>query len=102
MTFWNCASPATMLASRRNARLVPTADGVKIAETAQSGGKRDGPRNEARMAQAAQRGTRRHSHHAARIGKRSEVKEWDFTIGNRKALVSQLSRVRLRSPIYKV
>ncbi len=30
------------------------------------------------------------------------VKEWDFTIGNRKALVSQLSRVRLRSPIYKV
>src|SRR6266700_1354897 len=73
MTFSNCASPATMLASRRNARLVPTADGVKIAETAQSGGKRDGPRNEARMAQAAQRGTRRHSHHAARIGKRSEA-----------------------------
>src|SRR6266567_3631469 len=73
MTFWNCASPATMLASRRNARLVPTADGVKIAETAQSGGKRDGPRNEARMAQAAQRGTRRHSHRAARIGKRSEA-----------------------------
>ncbi len=30
-------------------------------------------RNEARMAQAAQRGTRRHSHHAARIGKRSEA-----------------------------
>ena len=32
----------------------------------------------------------------------TRVKEWDFTIGNRKALVSQLSRVRLRSPIYKV
>src|SRR5260370_9359401 len=42
-------------------------------ETAQSGGKRDGPRNEARMAQAAQRSTRRHSHRAARIGKRSEA-----------------------------
>ncbi len=44
-----------------------------MAGTAQSGGKRDGPRNEARMAQAAQRGTRRHSHHAARIGRRSEA-----------------------------
>jgi hypothetical protein len=32
----------------------------------------------------------------------SRVKERDFTIGDRKALVSQLSRVRLRSPIYKV
>jgi hypothetical protein len=29
------------------------------------------------------------------------AKEWDFSPGGRKALVSQLSRVRLRSPIYK-
>lgn len=30
------------------------------------------------------------------------AKEWDFSPVGRKALVSQLSRVRLRSPIYKV
>jgi hypothetical protein len=29
------------------------------------------------------------------------VKERDFTVGDRRALVAQLSRVRLRSPIYK-
>ena len=29
------------------------------------------------------------------------AKEWDFSPSGRKALVSQLSRVRLRSPIYK-
>jgi hypothetical protein len=29
------------------------------------------------------------------------VREWDFSPAGRKALVSQLSRVRLRSPIYK-
>ena len=32
----------------------------------------------------------------------SRVKEWNAAPGGRKALVSQLSRVRLRSPIYKV
>ena len=32
----------------------------------------------------------------------SRVKEWRAAPGGRKALVSQLSRVRLRSPIYKV
>ena len=30
------------------------------------------------------------------------AREWNVSIGGRKALVSQLSRVRLRSPIYKV
>ncbi len=30
------------------------------------------------------------------------AKEWNVSFGGRKALVSQLSRVRLRSPIYKV
>lgn len=30
------------------------------------------------------------------------AKEWDFSPSGRKALVGQLSRVRLRSPIYKV
>lgn len=30
------------------------------------------------------------------------VKEWNVSSGGRKALVAQLSRVRLRSPIYKV
>ena len=30
------------------------------------------------------------------------VKERDFSLPNRKALAAQLSRVRLRSPIYKV
>ncbi|HEV2195066.1 MAG TPA: hypothetical protein VGR55_05770 [Candidatus Acidoferrum sp.] len=30
------------------------------------------------------------------------AKEWDFSPAGRKALVSRLSRVRLRSPIYKV
>jgi len=30
------------------------------------------------------------------------VREWNAAPGGRKALVSQLSRVRLRSPIYKV
>ncbi len=30
------------------------------------------------------------------------AKEWNASPGGRKALVSQLSRVRLRSPIYKV
>ena len=29
-------------------------------------------------------------------------REWNASFGGRKALVSQLSRVRLRSPIYKV
>jgi len=32
----------------------------------------------------------------------SRVREWNAAPGGRKALVSQLSRVRLRSPIYKV
>ena len=32
----------------------------------------------------------------------SRAKEWEVSFGGRKALVSQLSRVRLRSPIYKV
>ncbi len=32
----------------------------------------------------------------------SRVKEWEVPIGDRKALVTQLSRVRPRSPIYKV
>lgn len=31
----------------------------------------------------------------------SRAKEWNVSPGGRKALVSQLSRVRLRSPIYK-
>ena len=38
-------------------------------------------------------------------GSRSLVrraKEWDFSPSGRKALVARLSRVRLRSPIYKV
>jgi hypothetical protein len=30
------------------------------------------------------------------------VKEWESSLGGRRALVSQLARVRLRSPIYKV
>jgi hypothetical protein len=30
------------------------------------------------------------------------AREWNASLGGRKALVSQLSRVRLRSPIYKV
>ena len=30
------------------------------------------------------------------------AKEWNASFGGRKAVVSQLSRVRLRSPIYKV
>ncbi|HEY6945216.1 MAG TPA: hypothetical protein VI431_08745 [Candidatus Acidoferrum sp.] len=29
------------------------------------------------------------------------AKEWDFSPAGRRAVVSQLSRVRLRSPIYK-
>ena len=32
----------------------------------------------------------------------SRAKEWQLPFGDRKALVSQLARVRLRSPIYKV
>ena len=32
----------------------------------------------------------------------SRAKEWEFRFGDRKTLVSQLARVRLRSPIYKV
>ncbi len=32
----------------------------------------------------------------------SHAKDWEVSFGGRKALVSQLSRVRLRSPIYKV
>ena len=32
----------------------------------------------------------------------SRAKEWELPFGDRKALVSQLTRVRLRSPIYKV
>ena len=32
----------------------------------------------------------------------SRAKEWEVSFGGRKALVSQLTRVRLRSPIYKV
>lgn len=32
----------------------------------------------------------------------SRAKEWNVSSGGRKALVSRLSRVRLRSPIYKV
>ncbi len=31
----------------------------------------------------------------------SRAKEWGVSFGGRKALVSHLSRVRLRSPIYK-
>ncbi len=31
----------------------------------------------------------------------SRVKEWQLPFGDRKALVSQLARVRWRSPIYK-
>lgn len=30
------------------------------------------------------------------------AKEWNLSLGCRRALVAQLSRVRLRSPIYKV
>lgn len=30
------------------------------------------------------------------------VKEWNVPLGSRRALAAQLSRVRLRSPIYKV
>lgn len=30
------------------------------------------------------------------------AKEWNVSVGGRKALAAQLSRVRLRSPIYKV
>ena len=30
------------------------------------------------------------------------AKEWELPFGDRKTLASQLSRVRLRSPIYKV
>jgi len=30
------------------------------------------------------------------------AKEWELPFGDRKTLVAQLSRVRLRSPIYKV
>lgn len=32
----------------------------------------------------------------------SNIRGWDFSPSGRKALVAQLSRVRLRSPIYKV
>jgi len=32
----------------------------------------------------------------------SRTKEWELPFGDRKALVAQLARVRLRSPIYKV
>ena len=32
----------------------------------------------------------------------SRAKEWELPFGDRKTLVSQLARVRLRSPIYKV
>ena len=32
----------------------------------------------------------------------SRAKEWELPFGDRKTLVAQLSRVRLRSPIYKV
>ena len=31
----------------------------------------------------------------------SRAKEWELPFGDRKALVSQFARVRLRSPIYK-
>lgn len=31
----------------------------------------------------------------------SRAKEWGVSFGSRKTLISQLSRVRLRSPIYK-
>jgi hypothetical protein len=31
----------------------------------------------------------------------SRAKEWETSLGGRRALVSQLARVRLRSPIYK-
>jgi len=44
-----------------------------MAGTARSGGKRDGPRNEACMAQAAERSTREHSHRAAWIGECREA-----------------------------
>jgi hypothetical protein len=30
------------------------------------------------------------------------AKQWELPFGDRKTLVTQLSRVRLRSPIYKV
>jgi len=52
--------------------LCHVADGGKIGGTAQSGGK-DGPRNEARLAQADKRSTREHAHRVARIGKRRET-----------------------------
>jgi len=32
----------------------------------------------------------------------SRAREWELPFGDRKTLVTQLSRVRLRSPIYKV
>ncbi len=32
----------------------------------------------------------------------NRAKEWELPFGDRKTLVSQLARVRLRSPIYKV
>jgi len=32
----------------------------------------------------------------------SRAKQWELPFGDRKTLVTQLSRVRLRSPIYKV
>jgi len=32
----------------------------------------------------------------------SRAKDWELPFRSRKALVTQLSRVRLRSPIYKV
>jgi hypothetical protein len=32
----------------------------------------------------------------------SRAKEWELPFSDRKTLVSQLARVRLRSPIYKV
>ena len=44
-------------------------------------------------------------HHAVVRGCKSltrRAKVWNASVGGRKELVSQLSRVRLRSPIYKV
>jgi len=44
-------------------------------------------------------------HHAMVRGCKSlttRAKVWNASVGGRKALVSRLSRVRLRSPIYKV
>jgi hypothetical protein len=32
----------------------------------------------------------------------NRAKEWELPFGDRKTLAAQLSRVRLRSPIYKI